>query len=198
MTSTDNKILDDLNKYYRFITCQDPTFKNETDKTSYVFSDLPVIEDKFDLTASTFKVNLTKFLDNSVKLNNLDNNNNMSTKLTDIQKSQLNDLKLSLNDLHNTQYKTIRNYQSTDYFNNKTLFINTIFINLLLLFLIIFILASLVNLSKLTTRNLIIISSILGFLFVIYVCVCIRQNQYRNYYDWNKFYFPLTKPKQNI
>jgi hypothetical protein len=198
MTSTDNIILDDLNKYYRFITCQDPNFQNDYDKTSYAYSELPIVEDKFDLSASTFKVNLTEFLNNSVKLTNLENNNNISNKLTNTQKSQLNDLKLSLNNLHNTQYNTIRNYQSRDYYNNKILFINSIFINLLILFLIIFILASLVNLEQLSIKKLIIISSILGFLFVIYISICIRQNQYRNYYDWNKYYFPLTKPKKNL
>ena len=189
------------NKYFRAITCQDPAYteKNEDNNDLKIYDDMnSFVLGKFNIDAATFKINMNEFLDNSVKLSDLEKLNTTSGKLSGMQNDKLQDLKKTLNGLHNSQFNSIREYQSKIYAQNETAFLKHIFIVVLVLLSAIFILASLSESKVISSMQLLQLSLALGLVAVIYIALNIKNNIYRKNYDWNKYYFQFNKPAQEV
>lgn len=183
------------NYMMRSLTCQDPNYTelNESGVSTHVYDDLSnFITNKLNLVTDIFKNSMIKYLDNSIKLNDLENLNATSDKLEKLQTNKLDELKDNLNQLHNTQYNSIIDYYIKNYNENKNAFLINVFLHITIMSSLIFTLAY----SKITNFNTYFIT-ILSF-YVIFIILNFRQNMYRKYNDWNKFYFIAYKNPKKV
>lgn len=185
--------LKNYNKILRYIACQSPGSKPITDSVTKIdtptYSTWEDVLDQKSLDKVGFVAPLKIFLETSLRLNDLENLNQTSDKLSDMQKLKLDELKEKLEILHNSQYGSIKTYQSSDFNDNKVSFLKSISLYILLLFSTVFILLSLSVTEVISQIKFISISVLLGFIVIAYIIVSIRQNMYRRNNDWNKFYF---------
>jgi hypothetical protein len=164
---------------YNSLTCSDST--NIIDEESKKIDD------------NIFKSTIDTFLNDSQKLDFLHYNETSGSYISSIQDTKLSDLNLTNNNLHNDQYNNVRKYQLQDYLNNKVKFYYQIYFYILLLLVIILILASCVNLDFIKFNTFLITASILIFIFIIYLLLNLKNNNYRRGYNWNKYYFTFNK-----
>ncbi len=194
--SQTTSLINECNSYLKYFTI--PSSQSYQKYFANISNLNEQLEEDFKSKDQRFLTNLKDYLENSLKLNNLEKLNNSYNDLNDLQKEKLNSLKDELDDLDNKQLNSIRNYQVKDYKSNELSFYNSVILIFLLLIVIIFILASLVNMNLVSNFNLFRISFTLGIIFIIYLLINLKQNMYRRKYDWNKFYFVYNKPKNTL
>ena len=190
-TTNDFKI-STYNRFLRYLACQDTTATNVAGPDGVLipkYSTWDDVVNNRNIDKAVFITQIIKFLENSERLNDLDNLNAANGKLSHMQKYKLDELKLKLEDLHNSQYGSIKTYQFNDFNDNKVEFLKSMSIYILLLFSIIFILLSLSVTQVITQVKFLSISILCGFIMILYLIISIRQNMYRRNDDWNKFYF---------
>lgn len=180
------------NRFLRYLSCQDTAAAPILGPDGIIipkYSTWSDVVDNRNIDKAGFVTQIITFLENSERLNDLDNLNKANGKLSHMQKYKLDELKLKLEDLHNSQYGSIKTYQNNDFNDNKVEFLKSISIYILLLFSIIFILLSLSVSQVISQVKFLTISLLCGFVMIIYLITSIRQNMYRRNDDWNKFYF---------
>ncbi len=199
--NTEDYKYQNYNNYMRAITCQDPKYTelNADGTTSTIYNTLQeFITNILNVTSETYKINMNKYLQNSNTLTDLENMNKTSNKLETMQNEKLEQLKLSLNNLHSSQYSSIQEFNSKTYKYNKTKFARSIFFHTILISCMIFISASLNNLEYISKKTFIIVFSLLATIYIIYMLLNIRQNLNRRTNDWNKYYFNIKKVAKKI